>query len=143
MFEPSMPWNSVLKVAAGDTEFWDLELKEPALLYSRGHGAAAPSYVHAQPEAGQGSNKRGRKRNAPTEHPPTASGSTGRTSKGKGSKSKGSGTEVCFSWNQDPMGCQDPCPNGRAHSCEICGKQHRKVHCTAKGGPKGKRYAST
>jgi len=33
-----------------DTEFWDRELKEPALLYAMGRGRNHPSFVHQQSE---------------------------------------------------------------------------------------------
>ena len=44
------PWNSVLKAAASDSEFWDRELKEPAMLYMVGHGRTFPSHVERLPE---------------------------------------------------------------------------------------------
>ena len=28
--------------------------------------------------------------------------------------------QICWKWNQSKNGCQDPCPGGRVHVCEIC-----------------------
>ena len=50
VFDVTMPWNSVLKAAASDAEFWDRELREPAMLYMVGHGRAFPSHVERLPE---------------------------------------------------------------------------------------------
>jgi hypothetical protein len=50
VFDVAMPWNSVFKSAGSDSEFWERELKEPAMLYMVGHGRAFPSHVERLPE---------------------------------------------------------------------------------------------
>ena len=30
------------------------------------------------------------------------------------------GKQLCWTWNQSKNGCTEPCPNGRAHACEVC-----------------------
>lgn len=53
-FDPAMPWNTVIKKAAGDAEFWDKELDKPALLYMLGRGRTHPSTVERAPPAAAG-----------------------------------------------------------------------------------------
>ena len=66
-FDVALPWNSVLKSSAMDSEFWDRELKEPAMLYMVGHGRNFPSHVERMPELRQDGRDQGagrkRKRN--------------------------------------------------------------------------------
>ena len=46
---------------------------------------------------------------------------------------KGESITICVRWARNPTGCEEPCPQKRAHCCEIClSKQHRTVHCTSK-----------
>ena len=70
-YDPLMPWNSIFKAAAVNTEFWDRELKEPAMLYAVGRGRTNPSFVSQQhdsstlqppPSGDGGSRKRKRDR---------------------------------------------------------------------------------
>ena len=155
----------MFKVAGTDADFWDRELKEPALLYSLGHGRLEPSHVERQQEqAGAGLGKKALKRKRAQEaaaakrHPPPPPPQHGGQQK-KGAKAKGKGaedwphprkgrgntylstrdgSEVCFAWNRDPNGCsQGPCPHGRAHVCEKCLQPHRGCGCNHGGGGKG------
>ena len=54
------------------------------------------------------------------------------------------GTEVCFIFaKNDRDACSEPCPQGRAHVCQICLGPHRNSECqranpTGKGGKGGK-----
>ena len=49
------------------------------------------------------------------------------------------GKELCYGWakGQSPDACADPCPNGRAHRCQICLGPHQNRGCT-KQPPKSK-----
>ena len=156
-YDPLMPWNSVIKAAADDTEFWDRELKEPALLYTVGRGRSHPSHVEQQPEqAGSKRTRNGkRKNNGQTHTPPAQVQPTG--SKGRGGKGKGSGKDnnvhprrvpsgkystdrqgkqICFAWSRDSNGCTNgACPKGRSHVCEWCLQPHRTIdHRGGEGG---------
>ena len=35
--------------------------------------------------------------------------------------------QICWAWNKARDGCKTPCPNARAHICEICRGSHRTV----------------
>ena len=35
------------------------------------------------------------------------------------------GVALCWIWNRAQGGCSDPCPNKRAHVCELCRGAHR------------------
>ena len=64
---------------------------------------------------------------------------TGEGGKGKGKKGRNpdkkdnsgkyifdsAGNQICWTWNRSNGGCADPCPNGRAHRCELCRGAHR------------------
>jgi hypothetical protein len=39
------------------------------------------------------------------------------------------GAQVCFTYNRHQGGCEEICPNGRAHICEICTGKHRAIDC--------------
>ena len=49
------------------------------------------------------------------------------------------GKELCYGWakGSSPDSCSDPCPNGRAHRCQICLGPHQNRECT-KQPPKSK-----
>jgi len=146
----------VLKVAGTDPEFWDRELKEPALLYSLGHGRVEPSHVERQPEVAAGLGKKALKRKrqqeaaarTPPLRPPLHAGLRGGKGKGKEGhprKTRGGsyltsrdGTHVCFAWNRERGGCKTgACPDRRAHVCEHCLQPHRGIDCNNGGGGKG------
>jgi hypothetical protein len=42
------------------------------------------------------------------------------------------GVEICFKYAHQSGGCQEPCPQKRAHICEWCREQHRSVDCGRK-----------
>jgi hypothetical protein len=160
VFDVTLPWNSVLKSAAGDAEFWDRELKEPAMLYMVGHGRSFPSHVERLPELPDEREKRKRKRPQGGGHQPkhpAPSAGKGR-GKGKGGGKGGGdsgnhprksrsgryftdrqGKELCFHWGRNAGGCvAGPCPNGRTHACEICLQPHRTIdHKGGDGGSQG------
>jgi hypothetical protein len=39
------------------------------------------------------------------------------------------GKQLCWTWNHDAAGCDEPCRSNRAHSCEWCRQNHRSVNC--------------
>ena len=74
--DPMMPWNNVIRASTTDTEFWDRELKEPALLHGRTvHAATNPSFVTQLPgqvAAANNKRKRGGRNVAPAQAPSRA-----------------------------------------------------------------------
>ena len=166
-YDPDMPWNSVLKAAAQNNDFWDRELKEPALLFMMGRGKSHPSHVEQQPDRAptqqEGtSNPRKRKRRGGggngAQHPQQqqqqqpnnggkASGKGGKGKKGQGQNRNGkhvydrNGKQICFSWARSDGGCTNgQCPNGRSHVCEICLQPHRTIHHVGEGGAQKGRH---
>jgi len=150
-FDPSQPWNSVIRDSVGATAllFWEEELKEPARLnmidsvvnarpapLPKNHLPFPPlpplSDVLRQDEEyrnslGAKGNGKGRgtgkkaKKNALKKK---------KRDQGKEPNTTADGTQICFAWNRAAKGCVDgKCPNKRAHVCERCGQQHRVVHC--------------
>jgi hypothetical protein len=147
-FDPSQPWNSVIRdsVGAAALLFWEEELKDPARLtmIDRLNSGGVPpprtpppphfpplpplSEVLRQDEEyrkGQGKGKAALKK---------AKKVALKKKKKREDSKQGSvaadGTQVCFAWNRTAKGCVDGrCPNKRAHVCERCGQQHRAVHC--------------
>ena len=47
-YNPRMPWESIIKEAASNVEWWMRELQEPAILYTRERSDVAPSWVTQQ-----------------------------------------------------------------------------------------------
>ncbi len=129
-FDPAKPWNSVLREATGNTDFWLRELQEPAWLYAERRGSVAPSYTHQQPEA-QGNQQRQQQQHQPQQQHSSAKRDrpwedlsrkkSGRFTHGR------TGLEICYSYNRSENGCSDGrwCNNGRDHSCEFCLSGHR------------------
>ena len=50
------------------------------------------------------------------------------------------GLEICFKYAHQSGGCQDTCPQKRAHICEWCRGNHRSIECPDK--PEGAGDAS-
>jgi len=148
------PWDSVLKAAATDAPFWEKELKEPALLYSVGHGRAEPSWVEKQqplPDAGGLSHRAAkrkreaqRKQEAQQQQSQQRQPQTGGKGNGKAGHPRKNktgdftttrdGSQICFAWGKAHDGCKSPCPDKRAHVCQHCLQPHRSIGCTAQGG---------
>ncbi len=127
-FDPLKPWNSVLREATDNTDFWLRELQEPAWLYAERRGSVAPAWTHQQldaqpqppPQPQQQQQQQQGKRERPWED-------LSRKNKG-GKYSHGrTGLEICYSYNRSETGCSNSrwCPNGRDHSCEYCLSNHR------------------
>jgi len=157
-FDPNMPWNSVIKASSTDVEFWDRELKEPALLYTMGHGKSHPTHVHPllEPESGRDLPPRrpkrqgnGRGKGKRQEQPQGPNRNTKGQGKGRGKShptrnregkhnTDRTGKQLCYAWNRAAGGCTvGTCPAGRAHLCEECLQPHRSIDCpqrTSRGG---------
>ena len=118
-FNKEKPWESVMREASTNVEFWLREWQEPALIYGRARGEEHPSWTHQQLDQQQQGHKRGR------DGAPAAQG------------------EVCRNYN---LGRCTTVDCRRAHVCENCRKAgHTKAECWSKGGgsanqdkPKGK-----
>ena len=133
-FQPTQPWNSVVKAAAVAPAFWKDELEDDALIRRVGAagGAAAASGGPPPPPprawdggsaaAGSGKRKRGNRDRG-------AGGGPSSSSAPPRDRVPGGGKEICFAWNKARDGCQDVCPSGRAHVCRVCLQPHRAVDC--------------
>ncbi len=120
-YDPLKPWNSVLKEATENTDYWLRELQEPAWLYTERRGAAAPAWTHQQDDLEyMARDNQGNKRDRPWEAPARNQ----RNTQGKFTTTN-IGKEICYNWNRTPTGCTDVCPGGRAHVCEYCLSRHR------------------
>ena len=49
-YNPKQPWETVLREAAANVEFWQRELQELALIFLQTRGFDAPSWATQQPE---------------------------------------------------------------------------------------------
>ena len=149
-FDPKAPWDAVFLKASTDSEYWQSEVVEVALLYAsrvkekeelvdpghhvrvsgetgeeKGRGDGAAATLHNRP----GRRERGRKAKQELEKSRAAADEKGQGKGGKG-KSKGKKAQFCFAWNRDAAGCPNPCPNGRVHMCERCGSaEHKGKDC--------------
>lgn len=145
------PWDAVFLKAARDTEFWQSEVVEVALLYAarvkeraeltdpghhvqvEGEASAAEKWTGAKVRRERA--KRSANKNADKDKEKekgTENNGEGK-GKGKGKRGKGKGgrVQICYAWNRDEAGCPTPCPNGRAHQCEKCGSaDHKGKACT-------------
>ncbi len=134
-FNTAMPWDSVLKEAADSQDFWNRELMEPALTYSRQRGSTpAPVHQVLTPVVEASAPP-----TAPREKRPRGDRATSRTNVAQ---------QICHAFSRFHNGCQNPCPSGRLHACEGCRTPGvRGIDCCfkpsankrAKGGGKGKK----
>ena len=161
-FDPRYPWDAVFLKAASDSEYWQSEVAEVALLYAsrvkeRSELADPGHHVGVAGEAGEregSGGEGGRGEGSATNHQRRERGRRlaqelaklkaeqkegerrrkGDKGKPKGGKAKGKGksrVQVCYAWNRDDAGCPTPCPNGRAHVCEVCSSsEHKGKDCT-------------
>ena len=115
-------WSDVLLKSAESDSFWATWVKEPYLLRAersqphmqgqqdKGHGKG--NDVQKQ-EKGHGKGKKKQKR------PGDGKRGSGRTATGE---------QICFRYNRGA--CELPCPEGRAHCCEVCMTAgHPKKEC--------------
>jgi hypothetical protein len=151
-FDPQCPWNSVIRASALASDFWDTELKEPALLYTLGTGRPTPvnrvlsdAAGTEPPWAGPGPGKRKKLGKGRGAGPPRGGKDGGKDGGGKGFQDnqqhadgrfrKGrTGASFCYNWCHDANGCSLLCPAQRLHMCEFCRQPHRTIHCVKKPG---------
>ena len=108
-----MPWNSVIKASVMAMEFWDRELKDPALEWKVTQGRT-PVHIKRQAEdrgrsespskrpRGNFTDKGGRGRD-------TASGHDAKRGDGRYYRTH-DGAEICYEWSRYAQGCADVCP---------------------------------
>jgi hypothetical protein len=99
--------------------------------FSSDSEAEGPPRKRRQPRKGNGKGRGGGAKNAPKGGAAKGGGKAQETiqfSNGKYVKYKG--LQVCFAYNRALNGCQEICPDGRAHVCELCTERHRSVQCT-------------
>ena len=142
-FNPPMPWNSVIKSSATDTEFWDRELKEPAQNFSfsrfdRSGGGPRPPVtpppppVHQQGVGQQEPPSKKRKKNTYSSGAPKGQSNPSADAKrpdGRYYRDR-HGTELCYTYNRSENGCSNgACASQRSHACEWCRQPHRAIAC--------------
>jgi len=137
-------WSQVFIEAAQDDKYWDKEVRRPALRFlasgtkttEKNDNPKNLPYAHS--DSG-GPAKKKQKRKASGSQPPASSKGAGK-GKGKGQK-KGKqgkdsslkwetreGKSICFKFAKEGS-CEAPCPQGRAHVCQICLQPHRNSNC--------------
>ena len=96
-YDPSRPWNSVIREAANADKFWTKELNDPALRYTLGHGQRVPSFVDQQVDQEDGLTLSKRQKGSRASHDKDwwnfRDNSSGHY---KYSRSK---VEICSNWN--------------------------------------------
>ena len=150
-FNPTTPWDFVFREAADDRKYWDEFVREPALRFmasgSKRKGAptgSATGEVQVETEHPKRKKAKGKKQPPPPpapQHPPTGDGGRKGKKGNKGGGGKGKpqsvtreGKNICFNWNNGK--CEQVCPRGFAHVCQICLGSHRRTD-HGKGGSNG------
>ena len=121
-FDPAIPWNAVIKSSVECYDFWDEELKEPALAFENQSGRSAPP---PPPAVGDDRKPLQRKRPAPDTQTDYRRGD------GRYTHSV-DGVQICYKYNREAGGCSDAGCTAvppRAHVCEFCRGQHRAITC--------------
>ena len=151
-FNPTTPWDYVFREAADDRKYWDEFVREPALRFmasgSKRKGAPTGSATgEVQVEAEQPPKKKTKTKKKQQQPPPPPqqppAGDWNRKGKraDKGGGGKGhpmkvtrEGKPICYAWNNG--GCEQVCPKGFAHVCQMCLGSHRRAN-HGKNGSKG------
>ena len=159
-----IPWDSVMRFAAADRGYWDEFVREPALKFlatgnkrkgtptgsmtgeiPMDNGAALPDY------SGVGKKRKNKQKSRGQPPPPSRHPQPRPQGRGKGNGGKGKPSvdadglmsrtredkKICFAWNNG--GCEQMCPNGFAHVCQICLGSHRKKDHQSRGGKGGRK----
>ena len=139
-FDPSQPWNSVIKDSVGQMsfEFWVEELKERCRGVTMKRNAAGASSARGNQDFGNGNPDK----EVWKPHLKPKGGGKGKD-KGGGKKkdfkiggkyvTTAKGKPLCFDWNNG--GCKEKnCPNHRVHQCQICRGNHRAKNCPKAAG---------
>jgi len=140
--DPALPWDFVLGqstygvAGALRAHWWELRVVLPLV---RGSPAAVAADVSLQLEGSapvSGASGAGKKRvrgGAGRNQPPPRA-----QLPRPASSSAVHGLQFCHAWNRGAGNCPDPCPNGRLHACEHCGRDgHKGFECRSKGKGKG------
>jgi hypothetical protein len=161
--EREATWSEVFVEVARDDRYWDKEVRRPALAFlargSRGSPAAPydddPAGLKRRASQGdkqqksQAKKTKGAKRAekaaryaaaATGQDPPDAGGAHPRKQADGRFSTTREGKEVCYTFQKGREACPEPCPNGRAHVCQLCLMPHRTSECPkgAGGGGGGK-----
>ena len=50
------------------------------------------------------------------------------------------GNQICFKFAKgQPGACQEPCPDGRTHCCQLCLGAHPNIQCSSGAGKGNKK----
>ena len=111
-YQANRPWNSAFAEAATSLEFWQRELTEVALLHrSVANAPPVPANTDTVPRGQQGGGKKAR-------------GDKTTEQRGYKRSSEEMAKEFCFKFTRSGQ-CvpwPGPCPDGRKHACEGCGR---------------------
>ena len=125
-YNPAMPWESVLKEASSNLEFWMREFQEPAMNFTRDRGEITPNWIAQQPTA----EDRGTKR------PPNEGAGTHPRRNGYGYTTTRQGAQICRHF-QTGVCDRENCTY--AHTCQKCLGPHPMNKCPRdQKGDKGK-----
>ena len=147
-FSPALPWDSIFGQALAERDFWDREVREKCLLFLTRvksqaallsdntvadlSPAASGPFPMVAPGPGSSSKKR---KNAPQGKGsrPAAPAQQKVPRKNSAPARGGGGREICRKFNAGV--CQEPCPQGRLHSCAVCGGPHPETSCKKPAKP--------
>ena len=151
-YVPSMPWNTVIRESATNREFWDDELRDPAIYERLPHKRAAPDDEGLLQRSGsrpagssqEAKESKGQKKRRLAKEAAQRQQSNQNFVSSSGGKGKGkqdTTQQICYAWNSGT--CTTPCPNNRKHICSIRNVPGHGAHnCWKAGGkaqaPKGK-----
>jgi len=140
-YDPDLPWDFVIGQStygvpgALKAHWWESRVVLPLVKTASRQGPAAAataaqlegSFPPPVADESWGRSRRPRARRGQDTHAPQQAGRDDRVR----------GFEYCYAWNRQTR--WEPCPNGRLHACEHCGKtNHRGNDCRTKGQGKGK-----
>ena len=151
-FSEERPWDYVFRAAARDRDYWDRNVREPAILFrtAGGKGKEQPGgtgsvtdlageEIKAKKKAKKASQRERLKRQVLRLKESQGDGAKA-DPKGKGSKrdSKGrfltdrQGRPICFAFNNGD--CKDVCPKQMVHICQVCLGSHPAKQCRKGAG---------
>lgn len=156
-FNPSMPWDLTMRVAASDHDFWEKELTRPGETFlregpkpSKGRrkwmdgsqqsvgSDGSPRQVQNPPGTGKRQKKKQNLVSAVVAALKESQNGGGyKPTKGQGKGKEGrynrdaKGNQICYKYARDGACTKDPkkCPERRAHICEYCRGPHTNAEC--------------
>ena len=143
-------WSEVFVAVARDDRYWDKEVRRPALAFlARGNRHKPPADPESMAIGAEGittltrSQKRRQsrqkrmdamkveledlKKQRTESQTARQTGSKHPRKSGKFFMTDEDGTQICF--NRHKGTCTEPCPNNRAHLCQLCLKPHKTKDC--------------